>query len=106
MQTAISLGATLLGAFLGRKAMSAGTVGRAATTARSATRAASERQDIDRAAQGVEATKQRMADLQSQFDAEAAALAAGGDRAAIESVTVRPRKSDLTVEQVVLLWMP
>ncbi len=105
VQTAISLGATLLGAFLGRKAVSVGTLGRAATTARSATRAASEKQDIDRAAQGVEATKQRLADLQSQFDAETATLAAGGDRAAIESVTVRPRKSDLAVEGVVLLWV-
>jgi hypothetical protein len=38
LQTAISVGATLLGAFLGRKAVSTATMGRAATAARAGSR--------------------------------------------------------------------
>ena len=106
VQTAISVGATVLGALFGRKILSSGNVGRAATAARGAGRVASERQDVARAAEGVEALRGRLADLQSEFDAEAAALSEGGERAAIESVALRPRKSDLSVEQVVLLWIP
>ncbi len=61
---------------------------------------------LDRDPAAVEAARQRLADLQSQFDAEVAAVAARVDRTSIETVTVRPRKSDLSVEEVVLLWMP
>ena len=49
VQVAVSLGATILGALLGRKAVSTSTVGRATTTVRGAGRAMKERQDIDRA---------------------------------------------------------
>ncbi|MBZ5637734.1 MAG: ATP-binding protein [Acidobacteriia bacterium] len=104
--TAISVGATVLGALFGRKVLSAGTLGRATTAARGAGRVASERQDVARASESVEALRQRLLDLQSEFDGEVAALAAGGDRAAVEKVAVRPRKSDLIVEQVLLLWLP
>ncbi len=106
VQTAISVGATVLGALFGRKILSSGNVGRAATAARGAGRVASERQDVARAAEGVEALRGRLADLQSEFDTEAAALSGGNERAAIENVALRPRKSDLSVEQVVLLWIP
>ena len=49
MDTVISLGSTLLGAFLGRKAVSLGTVGKAATTMRSAGRAMDQAGDVGRA---------------------------------------------------------
>jgi hypothetical protein len=106
VETAISVGATVLGALFGRKVLSAGNIGRASTAARGAGRIAGERQDVARASESVESLRQRLADLQSEFDAEVAALAAGGDRTAVEKVAVRPRKSDLSVEQVLLVWMP
>jgi len=49
IQTAISMGATLLGAFVGRKAISYSTLGRATTTLRGAGRTLKETQDIERA---------------------------------------------------------
>ena len=74
MQTAISIGSTLLGAFLGRKVTSAANMGRAATTLRSGGRTWKETQDIARAQETVGALRQQMADLESQFAAEAQAI--------------------------------
>ncbi len=55
LQVAISIGATVIGAFLGRKAISATTLGRATTAARGAGRVLKERQDVGRAQETVEA---------------------------------------------------
>ena len=49
LQTAVSIGATILGAFLGRKAVSTASLGRATTAARGAGRAMKEREDVGRA---------------------------------------------------------
>jgi hypothetical protein len=67
IQTAISVGASILGAFLGRKAISAGTIGRATTAARSASRVLKETQDVGRAKESVEAVDQAIADLDAQL---------------------------------------
>ena len=75
MQTAISLGATLLGAFVGRKAISYSTIGRATTTARGVGRTIKETQDIGRAKETVEAMAQRLQQLEADFQAETDALA-------------------------------
>ena len=47
LQTAISMGATLVGALFGRKSMSA-SIGRATTTARGVGRTMREREDVER----------------------------------------------------------
>src|SRR6185503_21338871 len=57
VQTAISLGATLLGAFLGRKTISATTVEKAATTARRAGRSIQEAKEVGLAEENVEALR-------------------------------------------------
>ena len=64
VQTAISVGATVLGALFGRKVASAGTVGRATTAMRGAGRTAREKGDIARAKREVEAQQQRLAELE------------------------------------------
>ena len=51
LQTAISIGTTLIGVMLGRKAMTAATLGRATTAARGAGRVLKERQDVGRASE-------------------------------------------------------
>jgi hypothetical protein len=108
MQTAISLGSTVLGAFLGRKAISTGTLGRATTTMRDVSRSMDEAGDVQRAQQNLEATKQKLADLQAEFQAELDALEGGDDPSsvALAKVLVRPRKSDISVDSLGLVWMP
>ncbi len=105
--TAISIGATVLGALFGRKLASVGNVGRVATTARRMSRAGQERQDVERATENVGVVKQRLEDLEAEFQSQVAALqgaAAGAPQ--VETFAVRPRKSDISVERVALVWIP
>jgi hypothetical protein len=108
LQTAISLGATLLGAFLGRKAVSATTLGRATTAAKSAGRVLKERQDVSRADETVEALEHALADLEAQFKAETDALEARTDPQTepLETVSLQPKKTNVAVKLVALVWTP
>jgi hypothetical protein len=108
VQTAISIGATLLGALLGRKAVSATSLGRATTAARSAGRVLKERQDVGRAGETVEAIAQAQADLEAQCAADIQALEAKTDPLTerLEPVALAPKKTHITVKLVVLAWAP
>jgi hypothetical protein len=108
LQTAISVGATLLGAVLGRKAMGRSSVGRATTAARGVGRSMRQAQDVDRARATVEATVQRLADLEAEFEAETEAVRERYDPALedLETVVVRPKKKDIAVKLVGLAWAP
>ncbi len=105
IQSAISIGATLLGAVLGRKSS---TIGRATTAARGVGRAAREKSDIGRAVDSLEVLQQKLAGLEGEFEIEVSRLQ---DRLNLESfeleeVRINPQKSDIEVTDVVLLWMP
>jgi DNA helicase HerA-like ATPase len=107
MQTAISVGATVLGALFGRKVASVGSLGRATTAMRAGARAAREREDIGRAQEGVEAKRERLAELQAEFDAATSTLASAPDPASVklDSLPVPPRKGDLDVQRLALAWV-
>ncbi|HET9446218.1 MAG TPA: hypothetical protein VFO35_08175 [Steroidobacteraceae bacterium] len=108
MQSAFSIGASMLGALLGRRTLSATNVNRAASAARSAARIGRESGDVDRANESLEAIQQRQRDLQQQFEADAAALETRFDASsvALRTVQVSPRKSDIAVGEVALVWTP
>ena len=108
MQAAISVGATLLGAFLGRKAVSTSTMGRAATATRAGSRAWKETQDVARAVETVEALRQQLADLEAQFAAETQALQLAFSPATetFDTVSVKLKKTNIAVRLVALSWMP
>jgi hypothetical protein len=108
MQTAISVGATLLGAFLGRKAVSTATMGRAATAARAGSRTWKEAQDVARAAETVEALKQQLADLEAGFASETQTLESSLSSATevLETVPVKLKKANIEVRLVTLGWVP
>jgi hypothetical protein len=108
MQTVISVGATLLGAFMGRKVLKAATLGRATTAARGVSRSLKESQDIGRAEDTVESVKKQTADLDALFQVEVEALSAKTDplTETLETVTLRPKKSDISVRLVALAWAP
>jgi Helicase HerA, central domain len=108
MQTAVSIGATLLGAFLGRKAISASTMGRAATAARAGSRTWKESQDVARAEENAEALKQQLADLEARFAEESRALeqALSPATETFDPVTVKLKKSNINVRLVALCWVP
>ena len=108
IQTAISFGTTLLGAFLGRKTLSASTLGRATTAARGVSRSMKESQDVARAGETVEALRQQLADLEAQLQEQTAAMESKVDPMAetLETVVVKPKKTNISVTLVALAWAP
>lgn len=106
--TMLTVGSSLLGAFLGKKTLSATNVGKAATAARSAGKLAKERTDIGYAEENVEAVQQRLFALDAEFKAETEKLSAHVDPTAIEleELTLQPKKADITISQVALVWTP
>jgi hypothetical protein len=108
LQSAFSIGASVLGAFLGRRTLSATNVNRAASAARAATRIGRESGDVDRANESVEVVQQKQRDLQQQFDADVAALDTRFDATAValRKVQVSPRKSDIAIGEIALVWAP
>ena len=105
VQTVISIGATLLGAFLGRKTVGTSTLGRATTAARGAGRVLKEREDVGRAQENVEALQQQLADLEAEFKAEAEAASSPAAES-IQTITVKPTKQNISVKLVALAWAP
>jgi hypothetical protein len=106
VQAAISLGATILGAVLGRKTVSVGNIGRATTAARGAGRVFKEREDVARAQETVAAVQQALAALEAELSAEVAALEARSEPDRLEPVAVRPKKTDVRVQLCALGWTP
>jgi hypothetical protein len=108
MQAAISVGASILGAFLGRKTISATNIGRATTAIRGAGRAIKESKDVGQAEENVSALQQQLADLEAQFKTETDALAAATDPLSekLETMSLKPTKANIAVKLVALAWTP
>jgi hypothetical protein len=107
-QTAISFGATVLGALFGRKLRSTTTLGRATSTMRGAGSAAQQRADVDRAQDDVATLVDRLKSLEHELESELDRIAREHDERAVEveAVEVAPRKSDIEVETLRLAWSP
>ena len=108
LQTAISIGATLLSSFMGRKRVSMSTLGRATTAVRGAGRSMKEADDVDRAEDNVEAIDQKLADLDAEFKAETATLERSMDPQTeqFETVSLKPTKANIAVKLLTLAWAP
>jgi hypothetical protein len=108
LQTAISFGTTLLGAFMGRKAISRSTIGKATTAARGASRAMKEAQDVKRAEENVQEYQQQLSELQEQLANEIEQVKTSIDPMTenLDSYELRPKKTDISVSLVALTWVP
>jgi hypothetical protein len=107
-QTVLSVGTTVLGAFLGRKMISKTNLSSASSTMRSAGRAVREQQDVGRLEENAAVLQQRLADLEAEFEAEAKNLetAMSPENVVVEAKPIRPKKSEITDVQVRLAWLP
>jgi hypothetical protein len=107
LQAVVSIGATLVGALLGRKAISASTLGRATTAARGVSRTMKEASDVQRATESVEAVQKQMQDLDEQLRQETQSIVADFERPpALEQVTLLPKRGQVSVQLVALGWDP
>ena len=97
-----------MGAFLGRKTLSATNLGKATTAIRGAGRAIKESKDVSQAEENVTALQQQLAELEAQFKGEAESLAAATDPLTekLETLSLKPTKSNITVKMVTLAWCP
>ena len=103
--SAISIGSTLLGAFLGRKAISASTINRAGTAARGVGRAMREGADVDAARESVESVLAEQAKFEADCAAELAALSASLSEPEITALDLKPARGGITVNFFGLGWI-
>ncbi|MDP2052258.1 MAG: DUF853 family protein [Acidobacteriota bacterium] len=108
VSAAVSIGATIFGALLGRKAVSASTLGRATTAARGMGKVGKEAQDVTRAAETVAALTEQLNDLQAALEADLQAVSAEWDPAGdiLERVLVKPKRGGVSVQLLALVWVP
>lgn len=107
IETWISLGATLLGALLGR-GITKGTITQTGTSIRRAGRIGMEDQGVTQAEESTQSYQQQISDLHIKLQKEISdAYASIGDAGGlkIEKVDIHPRKSDISVEKVALVWL-
>ncbi len=106
--TALSMGAGILGALLGRKTASVANISRARTAARSASKAAKERGDVARAKDQAEQLEQDLAELQTELETEITVLgeAITPTNLILEPLYITPRKADIAIDSLVLAWVP
>jgi len=95
----------VFGALFGRKTFSAANAGRLGTAARGASKVLKEKQDVSRAEENLASERQKLADLQATMESDAAGVAAG-DAAALQPLILRPKKTDVSVTTVALVWVP
>lgn len=108
LESAVSIGTSLLGAMFGRKKVSVTNVTRAGTALKSVGRAAGERTDIKQAEETLEDLQTQQAQLEQSFKDECAAIETkmSPTQIVLESVEVPGRKTDVSIELLALVWAP
>ena len=107
LQTAVSLGATMLGALMGRRAVSLSTLGRATTAARGIGRSAKETQDVAKSQERLQEAQAELAALEAELQSEVAALeGTSSGSVSIETIEIKPKRGGVEVRIVALAWKP
>jgi hypothetical protein len=106
MSTALSVGGSLLGALFGGRRSSA--IRQASSAARGIGRVTKERSDVANAEADAAALREQQESLNADLEAEIKTLESDYDPATIriETAPVKPKKSDITVEDLALVWVP
>lgn len=108
LESAVSVGTSLLGAMFGRKKISVSNVTRAGTALKSVGRAAGERTDIKQAEETLADLQSQQAQLEQSFRDECGAIETkmSPTQIALESAEVAGRKTDVSIELLALVWAP
>jgi hypothetical protein len=107
LQTAISIGSTLLSMFAGRKRVSQTSLNKAGSAMRGFGRSSEQSRDVDVAEEAAEVMVEKLEELNSELEQEISEVGARLDAQTeqLEIVAHRPRRSDIDVRKVSLLWM-
>ncbi len=108
MSSKWSMGASILGAILGRKTLSATNVRRASSAMNARGRAEKEKDDIARAEDKLEDLQAKFKDMEIEFKEAVDELEEklSVENLEFEDLTVPPRKSDISIEDYCVCWLP
>lgn len=98
----LSMVATVIGALLGKR-LTQTTVNQAGTTFRRMGRIGKESQDVTMAEENVQALKQQYQDTQNELEAKIAKIK-DPKTIQLDEIVIRPRKTDISVEEIALIW--
>ena len=108
LDTAISFGSALLGAFLGRKVVSRTSASRMGTAMKSAGRMRKEKMDVVRAQEIAAGVRSQLEELDIKLQDDIAQIDAACDPAQqeITQVLIKPKSTDIALELFGLVWLP
>jgi hypothetical protein len=105
---AFEIGASVLGAFLGRKRISAGSINKARTAAKEMSRAAGKTQSAERTGETLQMLEDQMAALDSEFQLELSKLQNKYNpvNETFEPVAFTPKPTNVLVQVFTPVWAP
>lgn len=108
INTAVSIGQTILGALFGRKTLSRTNISKASTAARSASRAMEQSSDVGRAQGRLDQAEAAIVDLKNEMDVRMTEirLAADADQVPVKTTPIRALKKNIAVTATGLAWLP
>jgi hypothetical protein len=108
IQTAVSFGSAILGAFLGRKVVSSSSARQMGSAVKSASRMQKEKMDVQRAAERADSLRLQLAELELrlQDDIDKIDMQFDPEMAELKEIHIKPKSSDITLEIFGLAWMP
>lgn len=105
LNSALSIGATVLGALMSRRPMGATNIGRATSAARSVSRAAKQKEDVGRAEENLAVLESRLHELNLQFQGEAQAIADRFGTSELSTIAIAAKKTNINVRFLGLAWV-
>lgn len=98
---------SLLGAFLG-KGVTKGTITQTGNSLKRASKIGMGNQEATQAEEDVKTYQNQIDDIQEEMQKEIEAFYAsnGADNVKIDKITISPRKSDIIIEKIALVWVP
>ncbi len=108
VQTVVSFGTALLGAFLGRRRVNTTAASRLGTAMSRASRTKKQKMDVVRAQERVASIRERLEVLQQELEQKIAVLSSKYDPQTVQvrEVRIRPRISDVTLDLFGQGWLP
>lgn len=104
----VSIGTSMMGALFGRKLGSRTNVTGVGSAIRSSGRVSKEKEDVKRAEESLDAAQEKLLEMEDELKEDLAELEAPirTEDIPIEDHILRPRKSDISVNEVSLAWLP
>jgi len=108
LQNAISIGAALLSAVAGRKKFSMSSLSRVTTAARGFGRLSKESDDVGRAQENIEAITEDLEEMNRELESALEGIEDQFDplTETLQIKSIKPRRADVEVDLVALVWMP